>query len=86
MVSKHIDAASNALATASAAQVGTLPAAHYLAVAQVHATLALVEQERIRNLIALQTPGGSMPTHGSYSAAEVLDNEWAEEIRQGLGL
>ncbi|WP_323986248.1 hypothetical protein [Microbacterium plantarum] len=48
----------------------------WLLAAQVHATLALVEQQRIANLIALGAAGESTPLRWTPRA----------EIREGLGL
>ncbi|UXO93873.1 hypothetical protein Pan2_54 [Pseudanabaena phage Pan2] len=68
----------------------------YLALAQVHATLALVEQQRIGNLIALSNSGlGPLMQAGDLALlASVPHSEWPNtnievlrpEIRQALGL
>lgn len=59
---------------------GVIPS--MLAMAQVHATLALVEQQRIANLIALG--------HKYYGYNEDVENAYINllrpEIRQALGL
>lgn len=57
------------------------------AIAQVHATLALVEQQRISNLIALaeprEIPGGGTAAYMLYDpTSRVL----REDVREGLGL
>jgi len=59
--------------------IGTLPAVTVFALAQVQATLALTEQQRIANLIAYTVgtyPNGSGIGHG----------EGVEQIRKGLGI
>lgn len=57
-----------------------------MAYAQVHATLALVEQQRIHNLIALSVPqdvpGGGDARISSYGHGGVL----LTEIRDALGI
>lgn len=58
----------------------------FAAIAQVHATLALAEQQRIANLVALGVIGGgpisnSSPTH----AVQYLSSEYPDESKV-LGL
>jgi hypothetical protein len=53
---------------------------HQMKRSQVHATLALVEQQRIANLIAAISP--RIVSNWSFSEAEDLRSE----IRKGLGL
>ena len=63
-----------------------------VAIAQVHATLALVEQQRIANLIAIaQASDGSLPVVARDLAYLGLvcggpDGMFHEHIREGLGL
>lgn len=49
--------------------------AELIAVAQVHATLALVEQQRIANILA-----------AAHLPGDVFDHEKMRDIREGLGL
>lgn len=58
------------------------------AVAQVHATLALVEQQRIANLIALLN-GGVNSEAVVNAPGDFSTNGWYglyDEVRKGLGL
>lgn len=48
-------------------QKGDCITPNHVAVAQVHATLALVEQQRIANLIALAAPQSGIGTGGEVS-------------------
>jgi len=65
--------------------------ADILAVAQIHATLALVEQQRIANLIALAALTYPDGTH-VHASSVVEPGEYVgsyrvrEDIREGLGL
>ncbi|MBL3699266.1 hypothetical protein [Leucobacter luti] len=63
--------------------------------AQVHATLALVEQQRIANLIALaqpvQLPGGGEARYDIYeveygNVGDVMSCALRPEVREALGL
>ena len=56
----------------------------WLLAAQVHATLALVEQKRIANLIAIYSAQG--PVESDYEAAGIDFAGVGELIREGLGL
>jgi hypothetical protein len=60
------------------------------AVAQVHATLALVEQQRIANLIALSVPQELIGTDGGTASIPSwmpgAGVELRDDIREGLGL
>lgn len=58
-----------------------------LAVAQVHATLALVEQQRIANLIQLMhVPVGDLSEEikSALHAAFHDDRDWEAELREGV--
>lgn len=64
-----------------------------LASAQVHATLALVEQQRIANLTALAVQPGDASTQASLglvvnSSPDSYDSDWKlrPEIAEALGL
>lgn len=61
--------------------------AENIALAQVHATLALVEQQRIANLIALahpiKLPSGGEVTHMLHDPAS---GAIREDVAEGLGL
>ena len=48
--------------------------------AQVHATLALVEQQRVANLLRVQE---SLSSNGNYELASEL---WVDQIKEVLGL
>ena len=85
----HAGQARTALAAAAAspadASVQTDP---WLLAAQVHATLALVEQQRIANLISLGSQKHDL-TDGSTIRLWLFDphsGELHDEIREGLGL
>lgn len=75
------------LALEHTAGYGHLSTAHLIALAQVNATLAVAEQQRIANLIALA--GQQRIDTGIY---ETVDHDWdtttllASDIREGLGL
>ena len=53
-------------------------AANIMAQAAVHATLALVEQQRIANLLRVQE---SLSSNGNYELASEL---WSEQIKEAL--
>lgn len=55
-----------------------------LAAAQVHATLAVVEQQRIANLIAVYGAEGS--TEAGFVSKGVSFSYVGDQIREGLGL
>lgn len=88
-MSERIDHAAKAeewLADAKRAEVSLAEAVTFADIAQVHATLALVEQQRIANLIALGVIGGgpinnATPRH----AREYLSREYPDESKV-LGL
>jgi hypothetical protein len=94
IMTERIDHATNAkaiLANTKPEEFGTT--ANWLAAAQVHATLALVEQQRIANLIAMATqPGGGHDV--AYEALVYTEDEngWPviyqvrPEIKEALGL
>lgn len=80
--------------SAQASDVSDFLAAPYAAIAQVHATLYLAEQQRIANLIALATPfalaGGSKP-EGFFDVFAHPDSEFSHydlnpAIKEGLGI
>lgn len=52
----------------------------FLAVAQVHATLALVEQQRIANLIALSEPGRHSNSGARAALAAFYPNSAEPEV------
>jgi len=52
--------------------------------AQVHATLALVEQQRIANLIAVY--GSTGEVESGYESRTVDFGFFVDQIREGLGL
>ena len=87
-MSDRIDHAAEALRALEGAGDGRNFATDASAAAQVHATLALVEQQRIANLIALWSmPNESKP--GFIHAAGLTgdqDVQAARMIREGLGL
>jgi hypothetical protein len=64
-MSERIDHAAKAQYWLPTKGDGIMP--NHVAVAQVHATLALVEQQRIANLIALATPQPGIGTGGEVS-------------------
>lgn len=82
----HIDRASSDVSANWEVQTGELKA-DILALAQVHATLALVEQQRIANLIALARPY-ELPNGGdaSYMLYDPETLQLQPDIREGLGL
>ncbi|WP_374978128.1 hypothetical protein ACEYYH_10630 [Microbacterium trichothecenolyticum] len=65
-------------------------AARLIAAAQAHATLALVEQQRIANLIALgmykNADGSRLAQHAVATATGLSSVALREDIREGLGL
>lgn len=96
----RIDHATEARAALKGAQMNPVDADvmadPWLLAAQVHATLALVEQQRFANLIALATVPGSAGTLETAAAQALLipadDSVWGArptirpEVREGLGL
>lgn len=74
--------------------INDIPADHVgaarIAIAQVHATLALVEQQRIANLIAMgQFTNGDRTPPLMHIAVEAVDEYMIQPvaaIREGLGL
>lgn len=80
----HAAEAARVLRDVSADSNGTY--ADAMAYAQAHATLALVEQQRIANLIALSVPqeleGDATVWVSSYESSGLL----RPEIREALGL
>ena len=82
-MSDRIDHAAEAVALlnlAAAAQHQGDPR-HLIAAAQVHATLALVEQQRIANLIAL-----TKETFAAYEACEALGTFATAKCGEQIGL
>ena len=90
-MNKRVDHAAEAVESLAAAKEwDTVPeAALLVADAQAHATLALVEQQRVANLIAAMTGGddGASVINGPdnrYQDTAWL--AWRSDIREGLGL
>jgi hypothetical protein len=71
-------------AAAHSIEIGGLPLPQVLATAQVHATLALVEQQRIANLIAVY--GSTGEVESGYESRTVDFGFVVDQIREGLGL
>lgn len=96
-MSKRIDHATeasswidNAISAQSSEEPEALAVA-YAGIAQAHATLALVEQQRIANLIALgqfRVGVNDLPhlRHLAVVPAGMYDLQPVAEIREGLGL
>ncbi|MDD7930102.1 hypothetical protein [Microbacterium thalli] len=89
-MTERIDRAAEAQRLVTYAKGASVPGsgALYLAEAQVHATLALVEQQRIANLIAL---GSKKPdlADGATIRLPLFDPRMGtllDEVRVGLGL
>ena len=80
-MSEHVEVAKECLGNAS--MMSSYNASQSaLAVAQGHATLALVEQQRIANLIELSGPGGDhVAFKGIYTGGK-----FRPEIAQALGI
>lgn len=84
----RVNHAAEALRSLQGAGDGRNFATDASAAAQVHATLALVEQQRIANLIALfQMEGGPYKVTNEFSVDGVKVNALlVKEIREGLGV
>lgn len=86
----HATTAKAILANTKPEEFGTT--ANWLAAAQVHATLALVEQQRIANLVTLASGNPSTIQRSASRALLELDPETKcdenvrPEIKEGLGL
>lgn len=89
-MSERIDHAAESALCINYARATESPAEAHLSMihAQVHATLALVEQQRIANLIALFHHDPELKTGGAASefAGEAWDLLAGQHIREALGL
>lgn len=90
-MTERIDHAAEALRVLEGAWDGRNVATDAPLVAQVHATLALVEQQRIANIIALGQPQ-DVPVRFGNGKATIAMTSWdhdgglRDDIREGLGL
>lgn len=85
----HIAEARNWLDGAESARTSLAETTAFAATAQVHATLALVEQQRIANLIALSQgtfPNGQRYTDHIHRPIDDFAVAMNDDIREGLGL
>jgi hypothetical protein len=93
----HVRIALENLGAADKAANGSQQEMGWCAAAQVHATLALVEQQRLANLIALADhanarwgnyagEAGGMGTLFSYGETETDNMRIRDDIREALGL
>jgi len=80
--SKHLDEARAWLADAERPSYSREETETYAAIAQVHATLALVEQQRISNLIALDRHTELTGSPEDWQRERVL----RADVREALGL
>lgn len=84
----HAAAAQKLLDRVSTSRLTSPEAAVLVAGAQAHSTLALVEQQRTANLIALSTNAARMVAEGSASLGDYLTVHAKLDpmIREALGL
>lgn len=80
----HAAEAERALSVLDGVHGSDLSLDEMIAAAQVHATLALVEQQRIANLIAIYGSEGEVES--GYGSKGVDFGFIVDEIRGGLGL
>jgi hypothetical protein len=82
----HAAAAQTALDAAAEAGAQTPLATQFIAAAQVHATLALVEEQRTANLIAAFERDAIQPPHASGAANTPFWNALSVDITERLDL